>query len=1440
MLEKIIGLSIKHKFWVLAIVLLMAAAGLWAALHLKLDAVPDITNNQVQIITSSPALATQEVEQYVTYPIEQSIAKLPGVVEFRSISRFGLSVVTVVFEDDVDTYFARQLINEQLQYAKAEMPQGAGTPELAPLTTGLGEVFQYSVRAKAGSEHKYTAMELRTLQDWVIARNLYGTKGIAEVNSFGGFLKQYEIAINPEKLRAYNVSIVEIFDAIENNNANTGGAYIDRKPNAYFIRGIGTLKSLEDIANTAVRVSDNGTVLKIGDLCKVQFGNAIRYGAFSHNGQEAVGGMVLMLKGHNSYEVVNSIKARLAEIQKMLPQDVIIEPYLDRTNLIGRAINVVQTNLLEGALIVIFVLVLFLGKISAGLIVASAIPLSLLFALLMMYLFDISANLMSLGAIDFGLIVDGAVIIVEAIMHYIFIMKKQNSLSQKEMDGVVHKSASKMMNSAVFGQLIILIVYLPILSLSGVEGKMFRPMAQTVSFAIIGALLLSVTYIPVMCAWFLPRQASKKLTFADKMMLKLEAAYTPIIEGAIRLKYWIVGAAVSLLLVAGFIFTRMGGEFIPNLQEGDFVFDFILPQGASLSQSLETSMQGAKLIKEFSEVKMVIGKTGTSEIPMDVMPTEGTDMIVVLKDKSEWVTTKDYYELGEIMTKRLQTIPGVFVEQSQPIQMRFNDLMTGVAQDVAVKIFGENLDSLAHYADKVGAIIASIDGAGDPKIQRITGLPQISIEYNNLRMAQYGVNAATINKVVAMAFAGESAGVIFEDEKKFDIVVRFDKDYKQDIEDVKQLMIPTPNGRQVPLFELADIGFKSGPAEIGRQQGKRRVVIGFNLKGRDVQTVVEELQAKVAQNVKLPTGYYLEYGGTFENLQHATARLSIALPIALGLIFVLLYFAFHNVGQVLLIFTAIPMSAIGGIFALLMRDMPFSISAGVGFIALFGVAVLNGIVLISTFNELSKNGNMTNAQIIIEGTKSRLRPVLMTATVASLGFLPMAMSTGAGAEVQKPLATVVIGGLVSATLLTLIVLPLLYLIFTKHKNNGAIGMNKTLSMLVLCLGLSVALQAQNATPIAIDEAIKIGLENNLNIKAAKAAKAQTDLQGKMSFQLDKTSVFIEDEDRQAGLPDASILKIGITQTIDFPTTYIARKKYANANVKQGEIIYNTAQNDLKKDIRIKYYEMWFAQNKLALQNRLFDIYAKVKDIAEQRSKAGESTPLEYIAAKAQFERMQYEVAQTKVQFLMAQNNFALTLGGKKSYQAESDSMNKLSLENTATSVENFLPLVQAKQAATLAKVSRAVIRNEELPSFSARLFTQRWYVEDANYYSGFSVSVNLPLFTRSLKKSKLASLEIIEQEANYEAQKLNYETQLQNLNATIQQRKSQLEYYENIALKQSEEISAAATLAYENGAISYIEFAQYLTQVNAIGQDYLSVLLEYNKAIIDLYYFNNQ
>jgi len=1029
MLDKIIHFSIYNKFIIGLFMLALIGVGSYSLSNLPIDALPDITNNQVQIITTSPTLATQEVEQFITYPIELAVKSIPKIVELRSISRFGLSVITVVFEESTDIYWARAQISERLKEAEDKIPKGLGNPELAPISTGLGEIYQYVVFPQKGYEKQYSATELRTIQDWIIRPQLIGTPGVAEVNTLGGSLKQYEIAIDPDKLKAMNTTIAEILDALELNNENTGGAYIDKKPYAYFIRGIGMVDGMDAINKIVVKTKNEIPIL-IRDVATVQIGSSIRYGAVTKDGKgEEVSGMVMMLKGENSAQVVSRVKEKMEQIKKSLPKGVSIEAFVDRTKLVNRAIGTVERNLLEGALIVIFVLIMLIGNLRAGLIVASVIPLSLLFAVSMMHLFGVSGNLMSLGAIDFGLIVDGAVIIVESIIHRLQISTR-GKLTAEEMNEEVYTASAKIRSSAAFGEIIILIVYLPILALVGIEGKMFGPMAQTVSFAILGAFVLSLTYIPMMSALVLKKQTGHKINISDKIIQAFQNVYQPVLARSLQYKGLIVSVAIVLLIISGFIFNSLGGEFIPTLDEGDIATNLVIASGSSLTQEIEATTKAEQILKEkFPEVKMIVTKIGSSEIPTDPMPMEVGDMIIILKDKKEWTSAKTKEELMEKMSEALEAIPGASTEFSQPIQMRFNELMTGVRSDVAIKIFGEDLDMLVSKGDEVLKLIQEVEGVTDAKTERIAGLPQITVRYNKDKLALYGLNVGDLNQVIRAGFAGEVAGVVYEGEKRFDMVVRLALDKRQDISNLKTLFISLPSGSQIPLEQVADIAYEPGPMQISREDGKRRIVVGFNVRDRDVKSVIEEIQRKLDRKLNLPPGYYVTYGGQFQNLVQANERLAVAVPVALLLIFVLLFFTFRSVKQSLLIFSAIPFSAIGGIFALWLRDMPFSISAGVGFIALFGVAVLNGIVLIGFFNQLKTEGMTDLMQRIKEGTSVRLRPVLMTAAVASLGFLPMALSTSAGAEVQKPLATVVIGGLISATLLTLIVLPVLYWYF---------------------------------------------------------------------------------------------------------------------------------------------------------------------------------------------------------------------------------------------------------------------------------------------------------------------------------------------------------------------------------------------------------------------------
>ncbi len=1425
--------------------------GVWSATKLPIDAVPDITNNQVQIITVCPTLAGQEVEQLVTYPIEQSIANLPDLEELRSISRFGLSVITVVFEDKVDIYFARQLINERLKEAESKIPKGVGTPELAPVSTGLGEVYQYIIHPKKGSESKYTAMDLRTMQDWIVARQLYGTAGIAEVNSFGGQLKQYEVAVNPDRLIAMGITIPEIFTALEKNNEKTGGAYIDKKPNAYFIRGVGLISSFDDIKNIVVKTNPNGIPILIKDVAEVHLGSAVRYGAMTYNGEvDAVGGVVMMLKGANSADVVSRIKDKMATIQKSLPKDVVIEPYLDRTDLVNRAISTVEKNLIEGALIVIFVLVLFLGNLRAGLIVASAIPLSMLFALGLMNVFGVSANLMSLGAIDFGLIVDGAVIIVEATLHHLGMRKAIGKLSQSEMDNEVFVSASKIRSSAAFGEIIILIVYIPILTLVGIEGKMFSPMAQTVSFAIVGALILSLTYIPMMCAAFLSKNISHKQTLSDRMMNFFQRIYAPLLEKAIRFKKVLVGLTVAVFTVSIFLFSKMGGEFIPTLQEGDFAFHCILPQGTSLSQSLETSMQASRLIKEFDEVKMVVGKTGAAEVPTDPMPPEATDMMIILKPQSEWKRDVSYDELAEEFEERLNTIPGVFFEKNQPIQMRFNELMTGIRQDVAVKIFGENMDTLLNYANKVNSVVQSVDGATEPSVERVAGLPQIVIKYNRSQIANYGLNIEDINHIVSTSFAGGSAGVVYENERQFELVVRLDSTHRNNIDDVSHLYIPTTNGTQIPLSQVAEIKMELGPAQISREDGKRRIVVGFNIKGRDVESVVTDIQKELNEKVKLPEGYYYTYGGTFENLQAASKRLMIALPVALALIFMLLYFTFSSVKQAALIYTAIPMSAIGGVFALLIRDMPFSISAGIGFIALFGVAVLNGIVLIGTFNQLEKDGMTDIIQRIKEGTKIRLRPVLMTATVASLGFLPMALSHGAGAEVQKPLATVVIGGLLTATFLTLFVLPLLYVLFSsKRKINIS-----TASILVFALLSFNSANAQSPTTksISVDDAITTALKNNLELQSQQLNVQSSTILKKSVFELPKTNVNFQFGQYNSINQDKAFQ---VSQSIPFPTYYSAKSSLYKAELQGSQLQQQATANEIKAQVQYWFYQLQYLQaTKKQLQD-LDSLYNDFVKAAALRYKTGETNLLEKTTAETKRGQLSQLLKQNETDFAMAYNSLKTLMNASEDFTITvNENWQPLVLSSSfdTTLIANNPSLKVLYQQSVIAEQNKKLETASTLPDFNVGYFNQSLIGvqningADVNFdgskrFQGFNVGISIPI-TFFSNTSKIKSLDYKQQALQKEANngKLILQNQLQNAFQQYNQNLSQYNYYKSTALPNAEIIISTAKVGFKSGDIGYIEYLQALQTATDVQLNYLQSINLINQSIVNINFLINK
>ncbi len=1443
MLSSIIQFSIRNKLIIGLLTLALIVTGIFSMKKLPIDAVPDITNNQVQVLTLSGTLATQDVEKFITYPIERAMATLPDLVEIRSISRFGLSVITIVFKEDVNTYFARQLVSERLKEAETEIPQGAGEPELGPVSTGLGEIYQYIIKPKAGFEDKFSPMELRTLQDWIVGRQLLGTPGVAEVNSFGGLLKQYEVALDPERLKSMNVTIPEVFTALEKNNENTGGAYIEKKPNVYFIRALGLVNTLDDIGKIVVKTNSNGIPVLIRDIATPQLGSAVRYGSMTKDGQgEVVGGIVMMLKGSNSAQVVKAVKERVAQIQKSLPEGVEIEAFLDRTHLVNRAIHTVAENLILGFLIVVFVLVLFLGNLRAGLIVASVIPLSMLFAVIMMNQFGVSGNLMSLGAIDFGIIVDGAVIIVEAIVHRIFLSKHHHVgvdiLNREQMNNEVSGAAQQIVHSSFFGQIIILIVYLPILVLVGIEGKMFKPMAQTVSFAILGAFILSVTYLPMVSSLFLSRKTKHKQNFSDRMMSRFYQVYRPVLNFALKNKWKITLASLAVFMASFLLFRNLGGEFIPTLEEGDFAVETILPQGSSLSQTVEVFEKASSILKEkFPEVKEVVGKIGSAEVPTDPMPINTGDMMVILKNKPEWTSAHDRNELAQKMTDALSVIPGVFFGFQQPIQMRFNELMTGIRQDVAVKIFGENMDTLLAYAHRVNDVINSIKGTVSPRVEVTSGLPQITIRYDRDKIARYGVNIDDLNHIVRAAFAGESAGLVFENERRFDLVVRLQTEKRRDIDDIKDLFVPIASGTQVPLQQLADINYELGPSQITREDAKRRISVGFNVPERDVKTVVRELQDKLEQKVKLPPGYYFTYGGQFQNLEEASQRLSIAVPVALALIFVLLFFAFGNIQQCLLVFSAIPLSAIGGVLALWIAGMPFSISAGIGFIALFGVSVLNGIVLIDHFNQLKKKGMTDITQRILEGTKNRFRSVIITGAVPALGFLPMVISRGAGAEVQRPLATVVIGGLVTATLLTLIVMPVLYSLFSKKLK---VKITPAASIIILSFFVFSlpSIKAQTIKRITVNEAIDSALKNNLQYQVNRQQYERSVLEKKTAYEIPKTGVFVENEDIHPGDREG-VLKIGLSHDIAWPGLYKARKNYFDEQSKYYEVNTRVIDAALKKDVRTVYYQLWYLEEKQKLFERLDSIYSSLYDVATLRVRTGDVAGLDSIAAEARMREVEAMKNQLNSELMIRQQSLMQLLNTKEILFPVEERLEKLSLPEEADSLHPLLKLQQ--QNINIAGANILVQKNMNKPEFSGRFFSQRLYgVKDP--FSGFSVTAAFPLFGGSAYRSKvrsaIAEVSVQQKELEYQSQVINTERAIA-LNE-IQKDQTMLSFYESTGMRQAEQIIKSASIAYSSGEIGFAELSQFLTQAIDIQKNYLDNLNQYNQSVIQYYYLINQ
>ena len=1451
MLNRIIDLSIKHKLIVILLTLFVASFGVFSILKIPLGAVPDITNNQVQVITTSTSLSTQDVEQFITYPVELEMSNLPGVTEIRSISKFGLSVVTIVFEDKLGTYLPRQLIAEKIKAASANIPEGFGTPEMGPISTGLGEIYQYILDTKPGYEDKYSIMELRTIQDWVVKRQLSGIPGVVEVNTWGGFLKQYEVSINPEKLKGMGITLLEVFEAIEKNNSVAGGAYIEKGNQSYFIRGDGLLTSLEDLENVVVSNIDDVPIL-VRDIAMVRFGSANRFGAITANGEgEKVLGQIMMLKDANSNQVIDDVKKRVAEVQETLPEGVFINPILERSELIGKTSLTVLENLLFGCIIVFLIVVLLLGNLRSGLVIASIIPLSLLFTISMMYLFGIDANLMSLGALDFGIIIDGAVIIVEFIAIRLTLSKgelkdKTGDEKQTVMDRITFEGASKMMNSAIFGQVIILIVFIPVLSLTGVEGKMFRPMALSFSFALLGAMFFGLTWLPVASALFLRPEKEKQFALTRFIMRIFYRSYDPVIRWSYDHKGVIFGLALASLVLTGVIFSKMGGEFVPTLDEGDFVIQPVLKTGTSLSKTVEicTRMENI-LIDQYFEVDQIVCRIGAAEVPTDPMSMEEIDMIIKLHPRDTWVNADSKEELANRFKESLTVIPGLDYEFTQPIEMRFNELITGVRADLAIKIFGDDLTILDEKAQEVKRLIADVPGAADIILEKTVGLPQMSVNYKRQKVAFYGLSIETLNDYLSMAFGGSTAGVVFEGEKRFDLVVRLQPGYRTDIENIRNLPVALSNGMQVPMSELADISYSTGPAKISRDDTRRRVVVSVNVRNRDLESVVDDIQAILDRSLELPAGYTVDYGGQFENLRNATKRLKMAVPIALLLIFIFLHFAFKSFKEAALIFTAVPLSIVGGVFLLWIRGMPFSISAGIGFIALFGVAVLNGIVLIEHLKELKKQGITDMRELVLKGTSERLRPVLLTAGAAALGFLPMAISTSAGAEVQRPLATVVIGGLVTSTLLTMLALPLLYAVVDDIKGiklwPPGIKRHRAASLVLLLLLPSLAIgQTQvsgkaEATQFTLSDVLTIAYENNKELKAYRLKAEESKALIKTAYNIDKTSLYYNYDENNIAFNGYPIGVIGAEQRFEFPTVYFARKR---ANTLAYDMSLNEFERKkklLSRNLSQAYYKLLFTQDRHKVYLRVDSLYSRVSIAAKSSHDQGSLSRLEMLNAQLSYEEVHLELTQMQRDIDIALTNLKTLMNYEGAFTLPDEPQDLLFVRSD--SVESDPGYIFWQKATVMLGEELKLEKNMLLPDLSLGYFNGSNQYAGSENYQGFEVGLGIPLFFGEQRAKVNAKKYAIEATASFQDHySSQYNSRLAELKSGLKKYEEAIRQYETTGKELAGELFRSSRLSYMAGEIDFFRFALSVDRAVQIEIKHLENVYNYNELVLEINY----
>ncbi len=1343
------------------------------------------------------------------------------------MSRFGLSVVTVVFKESVPILDARQLINEQIQTVAGEIPPELGTPEMMPITTGLGEIYQYTLDVEPGYEKRYDAMELRTIQDWIVKRQLSGIPGIVEINSFGGYLKQYEVAVDPDALYSLNITIGDVFEALSRNNENTGGSYIEKINRAYYIRSEGMISSLDDIRRIVV-ANRGGIPIHVSDVGTVKFGSAKRFGAMTRDGKgECVGGIAMMLKGANANVVTRELELRVEKIQKMLPEGVTINPYLNRSELVNRNISTVIRNLIEGAIIVFIVLMLFLGNVRAGLIVASVIPLAMLFTFILMHIFGVSANLMSLGAIDFGIVVDGSIVIVEGILAHLFVRQNLGrTLSRREMDEQIIAGAGNVVRSATFAVIIILIVFFPILTLTGIEGKYFTPMAKTLVFCIIGALLLSLTYVPMMSSLVLRRRISDRPTFADRFFAWLNRIYQRCLVFCLRFSWGTVAVAVAAFIGSLMLFTRLGAEFIPTLDEGDFAMQMTLPAGSSLTRSIAVSEQAEKILMEnFPEIKHVVAKIGTAEVPTDPMAVEDADVMIVMKPFEEWTSASSRAELVEKMKAALDTIPDVEFNFSQPIQLRFNELMTGAKADIAIKLYGEDMAELYDKAREAARYVEQVPGASDVLVEQAMGLPQLVVKYNRAKIARYGINIEELNSIIRSAYAGETAGTVFENERRFDLVVRLDQRKVADL-NLGRLFIRTSEGIQIPVSEVATIDLVNGPLQINRDATKRRVVIGVNVRDADIQQVVESIRQTLEQHVTLKPGYYFEYGGQFENLQNAIRTLLVVIPVALMLILLLLFFAFKSVTYSLVVFSTVPLSIIGGILALWLRGLPFSISAGVGFIALFGVAVLNGILMINHFNALreSTTHRLSTGRVIARGTQHLLRPVFLTGLVASLGFVPMAVATSAGAEVQRPLATVVIGGLFVSTLLTLFVVPVFYrLVGSAPLLLRRPLLRRLLPVLMLPALMLLPLEGHSQQRVTLDEAVAMALENHPRLKSADAAVERTRAMRGESWELAPTTV--DYSFGQLNGTERNDREISITQSFG---SLLTPPFYKNALVRRQTETGGHYRELVRREVVAEVKRAWsyylYTQELCRLYADQNALAAELSRTSELRYQQGDITRLEQSMTATMAAEMRNRLFQAQEEQKVAAARLQWAC------YVDAPLMPSDTLLTRFDAPKEISADLQRSYFQSQVREAEARTRVEKSRFFPELSFGyQRQNILPDKGLNAYVIGASFPIFfntRRSRIRQAKADAYIARNDAALNLR--NVDNRITELQANLRRYEESLRYYVESALPEAETLVRAARLQLANSETTIAEYIMSLNTALEIRRGYIETLNQYN------------